>query len=122
MATSSFFSGIKFHDNEYFPGGFFRSGIFNNKESETLSDCGFIMHQLAEGHIKACNEEQEHFLLVISGTVKPLYFIEHTFIKYLNFIKKDKKVKKMMPTEIPMMNIPNSSHFEQGGNYISNFT
>lgn len=92
MSSNSFISGIQFHDEKYFPYGFSRSGDFNLEQAKTLTHCGFIMQQLAEGKISAENEEQEHFLLVINGTVEPLYLTELTYLKYLEIIQKKETV------------------------------
>ncbi len=121
MYANNFFSGIKFHNDEYFPYGFSCAGLFNAKEAETLSDCGYIMLQLAEGLMKPCNEEQEHFLLVVSGKIKPLYFIEHLYLKYLNYINKEKtsrSLKQMLPADLFIENLSINSNCESADNLI----
>ena len=79
------------------------------------------MQQLAEGNLRASDEEQEHFLLVISGKINPLYFVEHTYLKYLSLIKKEKtgrSVKKSTLSEILNENLAINDNREQAENFI----
>ncbi|MBF0266250.1 MAG: DUF413 domain-containing protein [Gammaproteobacteria bacterium] len=88
MEQNSFVSNVKFYDDINFPYGLNRSGEFTNDEAELLKNCGHVIHKLVNKELRPENEEQEHFLSVISGETKPLYKIEKAFIKYLNAINK----------------------------------
>jgi len=88
MERNSFVSNIKFYDDINFPYGLNRSGEFTNDEAELLKNCGYIIQKLVNKELAPENEEQEHFLSVVSGEIKPLYKIEKAFVKYLNAINK----------------------------------
>lgn len=103
MSLNSFFSGVKFYDDDNFPYQFSRSGDFSLDEAELLTNCGFIMQQLHNRIMRPENEEQAHFVDVLESKTTPLYRHEQVYLKYLKLIEKKKtaisSVRKVKNTE-----------------------
>lgn len=87
MLYDSFFSNSPFSDKDNFPNGFHNISDFTQIEADVLIRCGQVMKNLCDGVLEPQNKDQERLLDVINGNKKPLYHIEHVFLKYLSLIQ-----------------------------------
>jgi uncharacterized protein YifE (UPF0438 family) len=88
MSKDSFLSERTFYDAKHFPNGFAREGIFSIKESQILTECGYVINQLNTGQLEPQNADQERMLEFLQGTKEAEGDIEKTWQKYQNHLNK----------------------------------
>lgn len=86
MRTDTLSSECKFYDAINFPHGFGRSGLFTRRETELLTQCGYMIKQLVNGTTLPANPEQESMLAVALGLTEPLSELEKAWAKYQRFL------------------------------------
>lgn len=74
----------KFYDDNNFPRGFNRSGVFTVSEAQILENYGRTMRGLAEGSLIPETTSEQEFLAEISGSKEIQTNYAKCWFKYLN--------------------------------------
>lgn len=88
----SFFTKNRYFDNQYYPRGFSRYGLFTIKEARLLEIYGYAYNELNNGKRIPITEEETRFVAVCQGKLAPVTKHEKVWSKYIKYITCPKKI------------------------------
>lgn len=84
MVFDDFRNGVHpFEDEQHFPRGFRKSGVFTIEEADLLTIYGHTMQQLAAKELQPLTKLERHFVKVVTRGARPTNFLEITWQKYI---------------------------------------